>query len=66
MNSIAAYVLAHTVNDFIDESFKTNISQNYNMIFGESYHTLVSGFVILAVEWWVLYWMYKKKLFIKI
>jgi len=66
MNSIAAYVLAHTVNDFIDESFKTNISQNYDMIFGESYHTLVSGFVILAVEWWVLYWMYKKKLFIKI
>ncbi|MBE9464648.1 DUF5009 domain-containing protein [Dyadobacter sp. UP-52] len=65
-NSIAAYIFAHTINDFIDQSFRINISQNYDLIFGEAYRTLVSGGIILLVEFWILYWMYKKKLFIKI
>lgn len=65
-NSIAAYIFSHTINDFIDQSFRINISQNYDLIFGEAYRTLVSGGIILLVEFWILYWMYKKKLFIKI
>lgn len=66
MNSIAAYVLAHTVVGFIDDSFRTNISQHYDLILGDPYKTLVSGFVILAVQWSILLWMYRKKLFIRI
>ncbi|TKT88638.1 DUF5009 domain-containing protein [Dyadobacter frigoris] len=66
INSIAAYIFAHTINDFIDQSFRINISQHYDLIFGEAYRTLVSGSIILLVEFWILYWMYKKKLFIKI
>ncbi|UBM57529.1 DUF5009 domain-containing protein [Marinilongibacter aquaticus] len=66
MNSIAAYVIAHTLNGFIDSSFRTHISGEYDLIFGQAYHSLVSGFVILLFEWLILNWMYKKKLFIKI
>lgn len=66
LNSIAAYVLAHTVISFIDENVRTNISQNYDLIFGTPYQTLVSGFVILMFEWLILRWMFRKKLFIKI
>ncbi len=66
MNSIAAYVLAHTVVGFIDSSFRTNISQHYDLLLGNPYKTLISGFVILAVQWIILYWMYRKKLFIRI
>ncbi len=66
MNSIAAYVLAHTVVGFVDDSFRTNISQHYDLILGDPYKTLVSGFVILAVHWSILLWMYRKKLFIRI
>ncbi len=66
MNSIAAYVLAHTVVDFIDESFRTNIGQRYDLLFDAPYQTLISGFVILAVQWLILHWMYRKKLFVKI
>jgi predicted acyltransferase len=66
MNSIAAYVLAHTVVGFIDSSFRTNLSQEYDLVFGAPYKTLVSGLVLLAVQWGVLYWMYTKKLFIRI
>jgi predicted acyltransferase len=65
-NSIAAYIIAHTIDSFIDSSFRINISANYDLIFGEGLRSLVSGTVILLVEWWILYWMYKKKIFIKI
>lgn len=66
MNSIAAYVLAHTVIGFIDESFRTNVSQQYDLILGEPYQTLISGFIILTIQWLILYWMHKKKLFIRV
>lgn len=66
MNSIAAYVLAHTVVGFIDSTFRTNISQQYDVFLGEPYKTLISGFVILAIQWLILYWMYRKKLFVRI
>ncbi|WP_262918554.1 acyltransferase family protein [Telluribacter sp. SYSU D00476] len=66
MNSIAAYVLAHTVVGFIDQSFRIHISPQYDQVFGPIYRTLVSGGVALLVQWLVLYWMYKKKLFIRI
>jgi predicted acyltransferase len=65
-NSIAAYILAHTIDSFIDQSFRIHISPNYDLIFGEGLRSLVSGAVILLFEWWILYWMYKKKLFIRI
>ena len=65
-NSIAAYILAHTIDSFIDQSFRIHISQHYDLIFGEAFRSLVSGAIILLIEWWILYWMYKKKLFIKI
>ena len=66
MNSIAAYVLAHTVIGFIDSSFRIHVSQEYDLIFGEGYRTLVSGTVILAMQFLVLDWMYRKRIFIKI
>ncbi|WP_374756465.1 acyltransferase family protein [Dyadobacter sediminis] len=65
-NSIAAYILAHTIDSFIDQSFRIHISQHYDLIFGEGLRSLVSGAIILLIEWWILYWMYKKKLFIRI
>jgi predicted acyltransferase len=65
-NSIAAYVMAHSLTDLVDESFRINISQNYDQIFGQPYESLVSGTVILVVLWLILDSMYKKKLFIKI
>jgi len=65
-NSIAAYIIAHTIDSFIADSFRIHIGPDYNLIFGQAYRTLVTGGIILLVEWWILYWMYKKKIFITI
>jgi predicted acyltransferase len=66
INSIAAYVIAHTIDAYISKSLYIHLGQNYHHIFGASYQTLVHGGLILFFEWWILYWLYKKRIFIKI
>lgn len=65
-NSIAAYVLAHTVVGFIDSSFRIHLGADYDLLLGAGYRTLISGSVVLAMQFWVLHWMYRKRIFIKI
>ncbi len=67
MNSIAAYVIADGgISSFIDSSLHTHLGQNYDQLFGLPYATLVNGTLVLVLVWMILYWMYKKKLFIRI
>jgi predicted acyltransferase len=66
MNSIAIYVLVHLIDRFIIESFKTHLGQNIFKALGEGNETLLSGGTALLVFWLLLYWMYRKKLFIRI
>jgi predicted acyltransferase len=66
MNSIAAYVMAHTVDRFISQSLYTHLGENYDTLLGIPYRTLIHGGLILFFEWLILNWMYKKKIFIRI
>jgi predicted acyltransferase len=66
MNSIAAYVFAHTIVGFIKKSFEIHFGANVFNFFGKNYESLFSGSVILIALWFFLFWMYKKKLFIRI
>jgi predicted acyltransferase len=66
MNSIAAYVFAHTIDGFISSSLFKHLGKNYNQIFGISYQTLVHGGLVLFFEILVLYWMYRKRIFVRV
>ncbi|MDQ3291350.1 MAG: DUF5009 domain-containing protein [Bacteroidota bacterium] len=66
MNSIAAYVIADGFGSFIGNSLAIHLGKDYNLIFGVPYATLVRGTLVLLIEWYILYWMYKNKIFIKI
>jgi predicted acyltransferase len=66
VNSIAAYVIAHVLPNFISSSLHIHLGQSYDQLFGAPYATLVNGFLVLLFEWLIVYWMYKRKLFIKI
>ena len=66
MNSIAAYVMAHTITSFITSSLSIHLGQNYDKIFGDAYSTLISGGLVLLFDFLILHWMYKKKIFLKI
>lgn len=66
VNSIAAYVISHLAKPFINSSLHIHLGQNFDKLFGAAYSTVVAGALVLFVEWLILYWMYRKKIFIKI
>ncbi len=66
-NSIAAYVIADGgMRAVISDSLHIHLGQTYDRVFGNAYSTLMNGALVLLFEWLILYWMYKKKIFIKI
>ena len=67
VNSIAAYVIADGgMRNLINDSLFIHLGRNFDQIFGPAYTTLISGGLVLFFEWLILYWMYKRKIFIKI
>jgi predicted acyltransferase len=66
MNSIAAYLIAHLLEDFIVRSFHTHVGPNVFNLFGAALEPLIAGIVVLSVYWLILFWMYRRKLFLKI
>jgi len=65
MNSIAAYVIADGFGSFITKTLFVHLGR-YDQVFGDAYSTLVKGLFVLTIEWLILYWMYRKKIFLKI
>lgn len=65
-NSIAAYIIAHTIDGFISSSLFIHLGKQYAEVFGLAYVPLVHGFLILFFEWLILFWMYRKRIFIRI
>jgi len=66
VNSIAAYLIAHLLEDFIVRSFHTHLGPDVFKLFGGSLEPFVAGVVVLFVYWLILFWMYRRKLFLKI
>ena len=67
VNSIAAYVIADGgIRTFISKSLYIHLGQNFDQVFGPAYATLINGGLTLLFLWLILFWMYKKKIFIKI
>ncbi|MBL8822510.1 MAG: DUF5009 domain-containing protein [Planctomycetia bacterium] len=66
VNSIAIYCLSHLIDGFIRTSLYTHFGKGFFRIFGERYEELFMGFAILLILWLILYWMYRRKLFLKI
>jgi len=66
MNSIAAYCIAHWFEGFINNSLKTCFGHSWPLIFGPIFEPLMSGAGILLGFWLMLFWMYRRKLFVRI
>jgi predicted acyltransferase len=66
MNSIAIYVLAHLMEDFILSSFRTHFGPDVFSVLGAGYAPLLSGGAVILVFWLMLYWMYSRRLFVRI
>jgi predicted acyltransferase len=65
-NSIAAYLIAHLFERFTFSSFHTHLGELPFMLFGPGLYPLMLGAAVLLSYWLMLYWMYRRKLFLKI
>ena len=65
-NSIAAYCLSHLIEGFITGSIKTHLGPRVFGTLGASYEPLVQGSAVLLALWLVLFWMYRRQLFLKV
>jgi predicted acyltransferase len=66
MNSIAAYCMDWLFVGFIRKSLTTHLGNGFFKLLGEAYAPLVQGALLLLVLWLILFWMYRRKLFLKI
>jgi len=66
MNSMAAYLIAHLWERFIIDSFRINLGPRIFQFLGVGLEPLLRGIAVLAVYWLVLFWMYRRKLFLKV
>ena len=66
MNSIAAYCIAHFMEEFLISSFRTHLGPNFFAFLGTGLEPLMEGAAVLFCYWLVLFWMYRRKLFLKI
>jgi predicted acyltransferase len=66
MNSIAAYLIAHLWEEFVQNTFRIHLGQRVLNAFGTALEPLVLGGLTLLAYWLVLLWMYRRKLFLRI
>jgi predicted acyltransferase len=66
MNSIAAYCMAHLFDGFISSSLNIHLGEGVFRVFGQAYQPLIHGVLVLFVMWLLLFWMYRRNLFLRI
>jgi predicted acyltransferase len=66
MNSIAAYVIAELSRDFVESSLRIHLGMNVLNFLGPGLEPTFLGALALTVYWLVLYWMFRKKIFVRI
>jgi heparan-alpha-glucosaminide N-acetyltransferase len=65
-NSIAAYLIAHLWEDFLRQNILTNLGHAPFLILGPGLQPLLLGATILLLDWLFLFWMYRRKIFLRI
>jgi predicted acyltransferase len=66
MNSIAAYFLADYFGRQISDAFRIHLGDAPFRIFGSNLELLTRGALQLSIYWLILFWMYRRKIFLRI
>jgi heparan-alpha-glucosaminide N-acetyltransferase len=66
MNSIALYCMSMLMKPFVRERLKLHTRQDIFDVFGKTYAPMVEMAAILMVLWLISFWMYRRKIFLRI
>jgi predicted acyltransferase len=65
-NSIAIYVMSWTTEHLVQESLQIHLGSAPFLVLGAPFEPVLRGIAVLLIFWWILHWMYRKAIFIKI
>ncbi|MES2709842.1 MAG: DUF5009 domain-containing protein [Verrucomicrobiota bacterium] len=66
MNSIAAYLIAHLFQNFIAGALTRHFGHGIFRIAGTAYEPFVHGLTVLILEWLMLWWMFRRRIFLRV
>jgi heparan-alpha-glucosaminide N-acetyltransferase len=66
VNSIAAYLIAHLFELFVIDSFRIHLGAHVFEFAGTGLAPLMQGLAVLTAYWLMLFWMYQRKIFLRI
>jgi predicted acyltransferase len=66
VNSIAAYMIAHLFVEFLFKTLPLHLGRSAFEVFGAAYEPLLLGAAVLAIEWLMLWWMYRRRIFLRV
>jgi heparan-alpha-glucosaminide N-acetyltransferase len=66
MNSIALYCMSMLMKPWIRDRLKLHTRQDLFDVFGKTYAPMVEMTCVLVVLWLVSFWMYRRKIFLRI
>ena len=65
MNSIAIYVMSWTMGRFFSGALERHLGDLLNAV-GTTFHPVVEGLGVVLIFWTILFWMYRRKIFLRI
>jgi heparan-alpha-glucosaminide N-acetyltransferase len=65
-NSIAVYVMSWTIEHFVGAALRRHLGPAPFAILGPAFEPVLLGASVLLVFWLILYWMYRRKIFLRI
>ncbi|MHC4145253.1 MAG: acyltransferase family protein [Planctomycetota bacterium] len=66
VNSIAMYCMSHQLKPWVGRTLKMFLGRDVFQILGEGYAPMVQSTMIGLALWLVCYWLYRRKMFIRI
>lgn len=66
MNSIAIYVMSWTMEDFLRRALEIHLGSAISAIVSPTFLPVAYGLGVMLTFWLILFWMYRRKIFLKI
>jgi predicted acyltransferase len=65
-NSIAIYVMSWTLEGFVASALERHLGKAPFLLLGAPFEPVLRGLAVLLVFWVVLFWMYRRRIFLRI
>jgi heparan-alpha-glucosaminide N-acetyltransferase len=66
MNSIAIYVMSWTMESFFRNAVDRHFGRALSLLAGPTFQPVLHGFAVILIFWLILFWMYRRKIFLRI